>query len=92
MPRPAIETNSRIALRLRSAEKARILRAVAIEQTDLTDFIRRNALRAADLVIDKAERIVLSERDSLQVLALLENPPPPSAKLVAAAKALPPEA
>jgi uncharacterized protein (DUF1778 family) len=31
----------------------------------------------------------LSERDSLRVLDLLENPPAPNAKLLAAARALP---
>jgi uncharacterized protein (DUF1778 family) len=65
------------------------MRAVALEQTDLTDFILRNALQAADAVIDKAERMVLSERDSLRVLDLLENPPEPNERLIAAARALP---
>ena len=89
MPRPVVETNSRVALRLRPVEKARILRAVELERTDLTDFILRNALQAADAVIDKAERLVLSERDSLRVLDLLENPPKPNERLLAAARALP---
>jgi len=62
---------------------------VALEHTDLTDFILRNALLAADAVIDKAEHLTLSERDSLRVLDLLENPPPPNARLLAAAHALP---
>ena len=31
----------------------------------------------------------VSERDSLRVLAVLENPPKPNAKLLAAAKSLP---
>lgn len=89
MPRPAVETSSRVGLRIKPADKARILRAVALEQTDLTDFILRNALQAADDVIAKSERLVLSERDSLRVLALLENPPAPTERLVAAARALP---
>jgi uncharacterized protein (DUF1778 family) len=89
MPRVVVESNSRIVLRIRPSDKARIMRAVALEHTDLTDFILRNALRAADAVIDKAERVVLSERDSLRVLELLENPPAPSGRLLAAAHALP---
>ncbi len=89
MPRVAVETNSRVALRIRPNDKARLLRAVAIEHTDLTDFILRNALRAADSVIEQAERTVLSERDSGLVLDLLENPPRPNARLLAAAKSLP---
>lgn len=36
-----------------------------------------------------AERIVLSERDSLRVAKLLENPPAPNAKLRAAIAAMP---
>ena len=88
MPRVAIETNSRVALRIRACDKARVMRAAALEQTDLTDFILRNALRAADKVIDHSEQVVLSERDSVRVLALLDNPPKPNAKLLAAARAL----
>ena len=67
------------------------MRAVALEHTDLTDFILRNALRAADEVIEHAERVVLSERDSRLWLDLLDNPPKANARLIAAAKALPAE-
>ena len=68
MPRTAIENNNRMALRIRPADKARLMRASALEHTDLTDFILRNVLRAADAVIEQAERVGLSERDSLRVL------------------------
>ena len=91
MPRTAIENNSRMALRIRPADKARLMRASALEHTDLTDFILRNVLRAADAVIEQAERVGLSERDSLRVLQLLEQPPAPNARLMAAARALPAE-
>ena len=89
MPRQAIEDNSRMSLRVRPEEKATLLRAVALENTDLTDFVLRHALRAAKAVIKEADHLQLSERDSLLVLNLLENPPAPNAKLRAAAKALP---
>ena len=91
MPRVAIETNNRFAMRIPQAVKARLMRAAALEQTDLKDFMLRNALRAADAVIDRAERVVLSERDTRLWLDLLDNPPKPNAKLLAAAKALPDE-
>ena len=91
MPRTAIENNNRMALRIRPADKARLMRASALEHTDLTDFILRNVLRAADAVIEQAERVGLSERDSLRVLELLEHPPAPNARLMAAARALPAE-
>ncbi len=89
MPRVAIEDNSRISLRIRSSDKALLMRAVAYAHTDLTDFVLRNALYAAKNVIDQAERVSLSERDSMRVLDALENPPAPNAKLLAAARALP---
>ncbi|HMD99170.1 MAG TPA: DUF1778 domain-containing protein [Terriglobia bacterium] len=89
MPKVAVEDNSRVSLRIRAEEKALLLRAVALAHTDLTDFVIRNALRAARAVIAKADHLQVSERDSLRVLALLENPPAPNAKLLAAARALP---
>jgi uncharacterized protein (DUF1778 family) len=36
--------------------------------------------------MDRAESIVLSERDTVRVLKLLENPPKPAPALVAAAR------
>ena len=65
------------------------MRAAALRNTDLTDFIVQLALREAKTVIEEAERIRLSERDSLMVLDLLENPPAPNAKLRAAIAAMP---
>ena len=46
-------------------------------------------MREAKTVIEDSERIVLSARDSHVVLNLLENPPPPNAKLRAAIAAMP---
>jgi len=90
MPRTAIENNSRMSLRIRREDKALLMRAVAYQHTDLTDFVLRNAIQAAKAAIAQAERVLLTERDSLRVLDALENPPRPNAKLLAAAKALPP--
>ena len=89
MPRLAVEDNSRMSLRIRPEEKALLMRAVALNHSDLTDFVIRHALRAARAVVEKADRVQLSGRDSLRVLDLLENPPRPNAKLLAAARALP---
>jgi uncharacterized protein (DUF1778 family) len=89
MPRRAVEDNSRMSLRIRAEEKALILRAVALTHTDLTDFVLRHAVLAAKAVINEADHLQLSERDSLRVLNLLENPPAPNARLLAAARALP---
>ena len=89
MPRVAVQDNSRMSLRIGAEEKAMIMRAVALERTDLTDFVVRNALRAAKAVINEAEHVKFSERDSLRVLDLLENPPARNARLLAAGQALP---
>jgi uncharacterized protein (DUF1778 family) len=89
MPRIAVEDNSRMSLRIRAEEKALLMRAVALKHTDLTDFVIQHAVRAAKAVIEQADRLQLSDRDSLRVLDLLENPPEPNAKLLSAARALP---
>jgi uncharacterized protein (DUF1778 family) len=89
MPRVAVDDNKRLQLRVRPEQKATLMRAAALRNTDLTDFIVQLALREAKTVIEEAERIRLSERDSLLVLDLLENPPAPNAKLRAAIAAMP---
>ena len=88
MPRAAVGDNQRLALRLKPADKAVIMRAVALAQTDMTSFILRTVLQQAQAVIDEHERLKLSRRDSVLVMKLLENPPPPNAKLLKAARAL----
>lgn len=89
MPRLAVEDNSRMSLRIPAGEKAILLRAAALRHTDLTDFVRQHSLSAAKAVIQQEEHLELSGRDSRRVLAALENPPKPNARLLAAAKALP---
>lgn len=89
MPRAAVEDNCRMSLRIHANEKALLMRAVALKHTDLTDFVLRHALSAAKTVIEEADHVQLSARDSLRVLELLENPPAPNARLLAAAQALP---
>ena len=89
MPQILVKNNSRVSLRIPVEDKALLVRAVALQQTTLTDFVIRHAVEAAKTLIDQAERFMLSERDSLRVLELLENPPAPNAKLMKAAHALP---
>jgi uncharacterized protein (DUF1778 family) len=79
--------SDRIELRATSHEKALLMRAAAIEHLDMTSFVMRAAVPAAQEVIERTEHITLSERDTLRVLELLENPPPANAKLIAAVKA-----
>ena len=86
MPR-ALTDSGRIELRLRPEDKAILTRAAALKRIDLTGYILRSVLPQAQADIAEAERIALSERDSLRVLALLEDPPAAPDRLVRAAKA-----
>lgn len=88
MPRIAVKDNERVALRLRADDKAKIMRASALKNTNLTGFMVQTALEAAEKILEEAERLKLSGRDSIRVLELLENPPAPNARLLAAARAL----
>jgi uncharacterized protein (DUF1778 family) len=88
MPRPAAENTNRFPMQIPPAEKARLMRAAALERTSLKDFVLRNALLAAEAVIEKAERVSLDEEQTRFILDLLDNPPKPNAKLQAAARAL----
>ena len=90
MPRIAVDNNQRMNLRVRSDQKAMLMRAAALNNTGLTEFLLQPALREAEAIIAAAEHMQLSERDSIRVLDLLENPPAANAKLRAAAMALPP--
>ncbi len=89
MPRAAVENSSRMSLRIRTEQKSLLMRAVALLHTDLTDFVLQNALRAAKEVVDEAEQVRFSARDSARVLELLEHPPAPNTNMMAAARALP---
>jgi uncharacterized protein (DUF1778 family) len=78
--------DERIELRTTREEKRLLASAAAHERLDVTSFIMRKVLPAAREIVDRAERIVLSERDTARVLKLLEHPPKPTAALLAAAR------
>ncbi|MGE0008494.1 MAG: DUF1778 domain-containing protein [Parvibaculaceae bacterium] len=86
MPATTTVREERIELRATKDEKRLLAQAAAYERLDVTSFIMRNVLPAARDVVDRAERIVLSERDTVRVLELLENPPKPTPALMAAAR------
>ena len=77
--------NERIELRATTEEKRLLATAAAYERLDVTSFIMRKVLPAARQVVEREERIVLSERDTARVWKLLENPPEPTSALLAAA-------
>lgn len=89
MPQIPVETNDRMSLRIATDDKSLLMRAAALQHTNLTEFVIRNVVSAAREVIDQNERLELTGRDSLHVLDLLDEPPAPNEKLLAAAFALP---
>jgi uncharacterized protein (DUF1778 family) len=86
MAEPRAAREDRIELRATKEEKRILATAAAYERLDVTSFIMRNVLPTAREVVERAERIVLSERDSVRVLKLLETPPKPTPALLAAAR------
>lgn len=89
MSQVPIESNERMSFRVASDEKALLMRAATLQHTNLTEFVIRNVVSVAQKVIDENEHLALSERDSLHVLEMLDNPPAPNKKLMTAAFALP---
>ena len=86
MPATTTVREDRIELRTTKNEKRLLAQAAAYERLDVTSFIMRNVLPTARDVVDRAERIALSERDTVRVLELLENPPKPTPALMATAR------
>jgi uncharacterized protein (DUF1778 family) len=86
MPRPSIGRDDRIELRASREQKRLLSAAAAYERLDLTSFVLRTALPVAEEIAARHERIVLTARDSVRVLDLLERPPKPTPALRAAAK------
>ncbi|HEB63684.1 MAG TPA: DUF1778 domain-containing protein [Gammaproteobacteria bacterium] len=89
MPQIPVENNDRMSLRIASEEKSLLMRAATLQHTNMTEFVIRNVVSAARKVIDQNERLELTERDSLHLLDLLDEPPAPNEKLMTAAFALP---
>jgi len=78
--------NDRIELRASLEQKRLLTAAAAYEKLDLTTFVMRTTLPAAEEIVARNERIALTERDTARILELLEHPPTPPAALRAAAK------
>lgn len=89
MARNIAEENQHLQIQLSSSKKARIARAAAIQQVDLTQFVTDSALREADAVIERSEHIELTKQEFRRIIELLEHPPVPNARLKAAIAVLP---
>ncbi|MCY9778817.1 DUF1778 domain-containing protein [Proteus mirabilis] len=89
MAQALVENSERVSIRITTEDKSRLVRAASLENTNLTEFVLRNIVPVARQFIENNERLKLSEKDTLRVMELLDNPPKPNAKLFAVAFALP---
>ena len=89
MPQIPSQDNERMSLRIASKDKSLLMRAAALQHTNLTDFVVKTVVGAAHEVIEQHQRVELSERDTLKMLDLLDNPPQPNQKLLDAAFSMP---
>ena len=64
MPRAAVDDNKRMNLRVSPETKAKLVRAAALRDTDLTNFVTQTALREAEAVIEAADVVRLSAREA----------------------------
>lgn len=87
--RAIVARGERIELRATAQQKQLLTAAAGYAQMDLTTFILRTVLPTAREIVESEEKLMLSERDTRRVLELLEHPPPPSPRLIAAAKKRP---
>ena len=88
----ALKKTERIELRVSREEKLMLTRAAALDHVDVTAFVKRAALPAAERRLAEAEKIRLSARDAEKMLELLEHPPRSTPALVGAARAKYPSA
>ena len=78
--------HERMHLRLDTRSKRKLERAAAYEETTISRFVLRNAVAAAERVIEARERIVLPATDWDAFHDALLDPPAPNAALKRAAQ------
>lgn len=76
----------RLEARISAEQKELLQRAAALQGWSLSDFVVESAQRAAEATIREHSIIALSTRDSLMFMEAVLNPPPPTARLRAAAE------
>ena len=86
MAEAAESKRERVHLRVDARSKRTLERAAAYEDTTVSQFVARNAVAAAERVIEARERIVLPATDWDAFHDALLNPPAPNAALRRAAR------
>lgn len=78
------EQTARINCRIRAAIKQQAEEAARLLGQSITDFTESALAEKAQAVLERQERILLSERDFDRFVQIIENPDPPTPELVAA--------
>ena len=76
--------NVRVVARIPPAVKETLQQAADLSGATLNQFLVQAALTAANQILETERTIVLSARDAQKVFALIENPPRPNQRLLAA--------
>ena len=79
--RTATAKQERIGARVPHEVYETLCRAAELTGATVNQFLVQSALKEAQAVIEREEIIRLSPRDWNWLLGLLENPPPPNARL-----------
>ena len=74
----------RLTTRITGHVQEKLQAAADIVGATLNQFVVQAALEKADRVIESESTTVLTRRESLRLLALIENPPPRNAKFLEA--------
>jgi len=77
-------TGKRLATRITGHVQERLQAAADIVGVTLTQFVVQAALEKAEKVIESESTIVLTRRESLRLLELIETPPPRNKKFLQA--------
>jgi uncharacterized protein (DUF1778 family) len=80
----ALNKQDRIGARVPHAVYATLCRAAELTGATVNQFLVQAALKEAQAVIEREDLIRLSPRDWNWMLALMDDPPQPNAKLQAA--------
>lgn len=77
-------TGKRLTTRITEHVQEKLQAAADLVGATLNQFVVQAALEKADKVIESESTIVLTRRESLRLLELMENPPPRNAKFLQA--------
>jgi uncharacterized protein (DUF1778 family) len=79
-----METGKRITTRVADHVQQKLQMAADIAGATVNQFVVQAALEKAERVIDGESAMLLTRRESLRLLELIDNPPPRNRKFVAA--------